>query len=36
MRKKTEGAISEVQDGFRRDREFVDQIFIVRQLCDKG
>ena len=27
--------IAEVQDGFRRGRGCTDQIFIVRQLCEK-
>ena len=35
IRDKTEGAISEVQSGFRRGRGCADQIFIVRQLCEK-
>ena len=35
IRKKTERAISEVQGGFRRGRGCVDQVFVVRQICEK-
>ena len=32
---KTENVIAEVQSGFRRGRGCTDQIFIVRQICEK-
>ena len=32
---KTENVITEVQSGFRRGRGCTDQIFIVRQICEK-
>ena len=35
IRDKTENMIAEVQSGFRRDRGCTDQIFIVRQICEK-
>ena len=35
IRDKTENVIAEVQDGFRRGRGCTDQIFIVRQICEK-
>ena len=35
IRDKTENVISEVQSGFRRGRGCIDQIFIVRQVCEK-
>ena len=35
IRDKTESVIAEVQSGFRRGRGCVDQIFIVRQICEK-
>ena len=35
IRDKTENVIAEVQSGFRRDRGCTDQIFIVRQICEK-
>ena len=35
IRNKTENMIAEVQDGFRRGRGCTDQIFIVRQICEK-
>ena len=31
----TENVIAEVQGGFRRGRGCTDQIFIVRQICEK-
>ena len=31
----TENVIEEVQGGFRRGRGYTDQIFIVRQICEK-
>ena len=33
--KGTEAAIGEEQGGFRKGRGCVDQIFVVRQICDK-
>ena len=35
IRDKTENVIAEVQDSFRRGGECTDQIFIVRQICEK-
>ena len=35
IRDKTEYGIAEVQGGFRRGRGCTDQIFIVRQICEK-
>ena len=35
IRDRTESVISEVQSGFRRGRGCTDQIFVVRQLCEK-
>ena len=35
IRDKTENVIAEVQGGFRRVRGCTDQIFIVRQICEK-
>ena len=35
IRDKTENVIAEVQGGFRRGRGCRDQIFIVRQICEK-
>ena len=35
IRDKTENVIAEVQSGFRRGRGCTDQIFIVRQICEK-
>ena len=35
IRDRTEGAISEVQSGFRRGRGCTDQSFVVRQICEK-
>ena len=35
IRDKTENVIAEVQGGFRRGRGCTDQIFIVRQICEK-
>ena len=35
IRDKTENVIAEVQSGFRRGRGCMDQIFIVRQICEK-
>ena len=35
IRDKTENVIAEVQVGFRRGRGCTDQIFIVRQICEK-
>ena len=35
IRDKTENVIVEVQGGFRRGRGCTDQIFIVRQICEK-
>ena len=35
IRDKTENMIAEVQSGFRRGRGCTDQIFIVRQICEK-
>ena len=35
IRDKEENVIAEVQSGFRKDRGFTDQIFIVRQMCEK-
>ena len=35
IRDKTENVIAEAQGGFRRGRGCTDQIFIVRQICEK-
>ena len=35
IRDKTEKVISEVQGGFRRGRGCMDQVFVVRQICEK-
>ena len=35
IKEKTENAIAKVQSGFRRGRGCTDQIFIVRQVCEK-
>ena len=35
IRDKTENVIAEVQGGFRRGKGCTDQIFIVRQVCEK-
>ena len=35
IRDKTENVIAEVQESFRRGGECTDQIFIVRQICEK-
>ena len=35
IRDKTESVIAEVQSDFRRGRGCTDQIFIVRQICEK-
>ena len=35
IRDKTEQVISEVQGGFRRGRGCMDQVFVVRQICEK-
>ena len=35
IRDKTEEVIAEVQGGFRKGRGCTDQIFIVRQICEK-
>ena len=35
IKDKTENVIVEVQSGFRRGRRCTDQIFIVRQICEK-
>ena len=35
IRDKTEQVISEVQGGFRRGRGCTDQVFVVRQICEK-
>ena len=35
IRGKTENVIAEVESGFRRGRGCTDQIFIVRQICEK-
>ena len=35
IRDKTENVIAKVQSGFRRGRGCTDQIFIVRQICEK-
>ena len=35
IRDKIENVIAEVQSGFRRGRGCTDQIFIVRQICEK-
>ena len=35
IRDKTKNVIAEVQSGFRRGRGCTDQIFIVRQMCEK-
>ena len=35
IRDKTENVIAEVQGGFMRGRGCTDQIFIVRQICEK-
>ena len=35
IRDKTQNVIAEVQGGFRRGRGCTDQIFIVRQICEK-
>ena len=36
LRKKVEHTLEESQSGFRKKRGTVDQIFIVRQLCEKA
>ena len=35
IRNKTENVIVEVQGGFRRGRGCINQIFVVRQICEK-
>ena len=35
IRDKTANVVAEVQSGFRRGRVCTDQIFIVRQICEK-
>ena len=35
IRDKTENVIAEVQSSFGRGRGCTDQIFIVRQICEK-
>ena len=35
IRDETENVIAEVQSGFRRGRGCTDQVFIVRQICEK-
>ncbi len=35
VRENTDGMIRDEQGGFRRGRECVDQIFTVRQVCEK-
>ena len=35
IRDKTENVITEVQSSFRRGTVCIDQIFIVRQICEK-
>ena len=35
IRNRTQGVISEVQNGFRRGRGYTDQCFVVRQTCEK-
>ena len=35
IRDKAENVIAEVHGGFRRGRGCTDQIFIVRQICEK-
>ena len=35
IRDRTENVIAEVQGGFKRGRRCTDQIFIVRQICEK-
>ena len=35
IRDKTENVVAEVQSGFRRGRGCTDQIFVVRQICEK-
>ena len=35
IRDKTENVIAEVQGSFRRGRGCTEQIFIVRQICEK-
>ena len=35
IRDKIENVIVEVQSGFRRGRGCTDQVFIVRQICEK-
>ena len=35
IKDRTENVISEVQSGFRRGRGCIDQVFAVRQICEK-
>ena len=35
IRRKTDDVVSEVQGGFRQGRGCVDQVFVVRQVCEK-
>ena len=35
IRDRTENVVAEMQSGFRRGRGCTDQIFIVRQICEK-
>ena len=35
VRNRTESKVMEVQEGFRRERSCIDQVFTIRQLSEK-